>query len=338
MRVAAFRRCREVARRTHTRVHVVERGGAPFLIRRLRRRPVLVLGAVGVLAALWVFGNRIWFIQVDGGDARTQAAVLAVAAAEGLRAGTPRAAVDPVRLSAELTARIPAVAWAGIRVQGVRAEVSVAERQGTGAGEVATTGPYDLVAAADGVVERVLVLRGKALVVPGQTVVRGQVLIAGANGAVSPRGAVTALVWYHKTTEIALRRAVAVPTGRQAVRWRLLLFGWRIALGGAGLPFADYRLTTREWVIRWRSLEVPVALQALRYQEVDRIWRQLTPAEAAAEGAGQVLADLRSRLPAGARPGEPTVSAAVRGGLSVVVSVTLPAVEDIAIPRALPAH
>jgi similar to stage IV sporulation protein len=337
MRLDAFARCRPAARRTRTRVHILARGGLPFALRRIARRPVLVAGAAALAVALWVLGARVWIVQVQGGDPRTQAEVLAAAAALGLHAGTPRAAIDPSRLGDELAARVPGVAWAAIRLQGVRADLTVAERVGAGAGEVGGTGPFELVASSDGVVQRVLALRGRALVVPGQTVVRGQVLITG-EGEASPRGAVMALVWYHKTTEIALRRAISVPTGRVAVRWRLRLFGWRIGLGGAApLPFADYQLSTQEWGIRWRNLQLPVALEALRYQQVDRIWRQLTPEEAVAEGTGLALADLQSRLPAGSRPGEPEVSSGPLGGLAVVVSVTLPVEEDIATPRALPA-
>ena len=339
MRVAAFLDCREAARATHTRVHILARGGLPFLIRRIARRPVLVAGAAAVLAALWVLGARIWVVQVQGADARTQAQVLAAASALGLHAGAPRASVDSNVLSEELTARVPTIAWAAIRTQGVRATIEVAERVATGAGEAAATGPFELVAASDGVVQHVLVLRGKALVVPGQTVVRGQVLIAPENGTATPRGAVTALVWYHKTTEIALLRELSVPTGREVVRWQLQLLGWRIGLGAsAPLPFADYRLSMRQWSLRWRSLVLPLHVQSLTYQEIERIWRRLTPQEAAADGAAAAESDLRSRLPDGARPGEPTVSYTPLHGAAVVVNVTLPAEEDIAVPRALPAR
>ncbi len=335
MRLDGFRRCRRAARLPHTRVHILARGGLPFRVRRIAGRPVLVLGAVALALALWAFGTRIWVVQVQGGDPRAQVEVLAAAAALGLRAGAPRSAIDPRELSEDLAARVPAIAWAAVRIQGVRADLTIAERV-TGAGEASAAGQYDLVAAADGIVERVLALRGRAMVVPGQTVVRGQVLIAGADGA-SPRGAVTALVWYHKTTEIALRRAVSVPTGREVERWRLVLFRWRVGLGSAApLPFADYQLVTRQWSIRWRALELPIAVQSLTYRHVDRVLRQLTPQEAAGEGAAAAEADLRRQLPPGARPGEPVVSYVPLGGAAVAVSVTLPAEQDIAVPRSLP--
>ncbi len=336
MRLDGFRRCRAAARATHTRVHILDRGGLPFRLRTVAGRPVLVLGALAVVAALWVFGSRIWVVQVRGGDPRAQAEVVAAAAALGLRAGALRSAIDPGELSEDLAARVPSIAWAAVRIQGVRVDLTIAERV-TGAGESAASGPYELVAASDGIVTRVLALRGRALVVPGQTVVRGQALIAGADGQ-SPRGAVMAHVWYHKATEIALRREISVPTGREVERWRLVLFGWRIGLGAATpLPFADYQLVTRQWTIRWRALELPIALQSLTYREVDRVLRQLTPQEAAGEGAAAAEADLRRQLPAGARAGEPTFTYVPLGGAAVMVSVTLPAEEDIAVPRALPA-
>ncbi len=77
-------------------------------------------------------------------------------------------------------------------------------------------------------------------------------------------------------------------------------------------------------------------MQSLTYRQVDQVLRQLTPQEAAGEGAAAAEADLRRQLPPGARPGEPVVSYVPLGGAAVAVSVTLPAEQDIAVPRSLP--
>lgn len=340
MTVPGFRHCRRAARITHTRVHVLERLGLPFQMNRALGRPALVGGALAILIALRILSSYVWFVDVQGAQGRTLTQVVAAAAALGLRPGAPRAALDPARISARLPGIVPSVAWAALRLQGVRAVLEIAERSTAGTGGAGQpAGPVDLVAASDGIVQHVTALRGRALVAPGQTVVRGQVLIAAgrpsASGApVSARGTVTALVWYHKTAEIGLRRAVTVATGREAVRRRLRLFGWVLRLGPhPPLPFSDYRLASRTWTLTLGGVRLPVEVETLAYQEVTRHWRQLAPAEAAAEGTATAEAELRRLLPTGARAEQTTVAYRLLPGERMIVEVNLAAVEDIARAR-----
>jgi similar to stage IV sporulation protein len=342
--LADFRRLRGAARATHTRLHVLSRRGLPFLIRRLRRRRALLAVAAAAVAALHVLSGYVWIVDVRGTRSIPAWQVLAAVERLGLRPGVPKGSLDVRRVADELPLVLPGIDWAGVTVQGTRATVEVAEHaRGPGGFEQATY-PADVVASRDGVVAGVLVLAGRALVQPGDTVRRGQVLIAGrlpapdgGEALVHARGTVTARVWYDRYVEVSLHQTRVEPTGRAVVRRAVRLFGREIDLGGwRPVPFPDYRLERTTLTARWRSVTLPVALETLRYTEVTRLRRRLTEAEAKAEAERRAMADLRRVIPPGAKvlseDAQVVQVTAGRLGLSLRVEVE----EGIGIARPIP--
>ena len=73
--------------------------------------------------------------------------------------------------------QIPELKWAGVRLNGCRAVISVRERTEPDK-ESVRPGTVSLVAAEDGVITEVTVLRGQGLCHPGQAVQKGELLVS----------------------------------------------------------------------------------------------------------------------------------------------------------------
>jgi similar to stage IV sporulation protein len=354
MGLQAFRRIRPVARLTGTRLHVVGRRGLPFLARRAARRPALMAGAGAAAVAVWVLGSFVWVVDVRvQGHGRVQRwEVLAAAERLGLRPGIRKGDLDLERIATELPVLLPRVAWAAVRLQGIKATVDVVERRLPEPGEE-PFGPGDVVASKDGVVTRVLVLMGQPAVRPGQAVRAGQVLISGtfvpptAPGApgrgaaplrVGAKGSVFALVWYDTYVEVPLHQLVVVPTGRVFVRRRLVAFGRRLDLGGwRPVPFPDYTLERSSAGFAFRSTPLPFELETLRYSEVHRFIRNLADRQAEQEAEASGRAALMRRIPPEARIVRSEADVVQRTAGRLGVRVRIEAEEDIGVWRPLPA-
>src|SRR5690606_20287523 len=91
-RVAAadFPRVARAGRRLGVHVVILEKAGLPFLLIRAGRRGAFVAGGALCAALLYVLGQFVWFVRVDGTQALRPEEVLAVAAEAGLRPGVPR--------------------------------------------------------------------------------------------------------------------------------------------------------------------------------------------------------------------------------------------------------
>jgi len=273
------------------RLVLVGHGGWPLALRALRRRPWRAAWPVAALALYLALASHVWQVAVVGPQGIPKAKILAEAARLGLRQGAMRAGVDPFRLGQQLQVRVPGLIFAAVRLDGVRAVIYAApDLKPPHALPPAARGA--LFAAERGYVTRVVVLRGSPLVKAGETVVRGEPLVAPRQG--ESRGQVYARVWRRLEYTFPLRSQRTYASGRQATRWYISWSGGRQWTPlGASRPFAQARREAVVWRIPLGSVEVA------RYTYVElrtlKIVRSTTYAELRATSLA--LATMRRSMP-----------------------------------------
>lgn len=176
MGAQAFRRARRIAREQDWELRIVERSGIAFFIHRLFRRKSFVAGGFCAMIIWYALSLHVWFIGVEGVDRVEAEEVLALAGDAGLAPGALRSRLDRELVQRMLLIGMDDLVWAGVEVRGTRALIRVAERRliDTQMGR-----PGHIVAARDGIIERISVIEGHAVVEPGMTVRKGEVLITG---------------------------------------------------------------------------------------------------------------------------------------------------------------
>lgn len=145
----------------------------------LGRRWALLLGMVGVIAAMIVLPQYVIALDVEGCRTVEPSQVLRVLEEEGVGFGTWGQSIDNEQLRNRVLQRIPELRWMAVNRSGLRATVLVAERDEVPPMLDRRDRVTSLVACADGVVTQVRALNGQALCRPGDAVVKGQVLISG---------------------------------------------------------------------------------------------------------------------------------------------------------------
>ena len=160
------------------RIRIVGREGPAFQLRKLMKRPVLWIGTLVLFFGLCWASSRIWLIRIEGTERVDPAEVRTLLKEHGLSIGSrPK---GPVLITAanDLSARIYDAAWIGLDREGVTLTVKVVESQPASVKRTQNV-PSDIVAAKDGVVTAITVMRGQARVRVGDTVRAGEVLISG---------------------------------------------------------------------------------------------------------------------------------------------------------------
>ena len=156
---------------------IVREQGVGVFMTRIKRRPVLLMG-LAFLVFLTVFiPTRLILFRVDGNETISSSLILEAVCDQGIRFGAKRKNVRSEEIKNELIARIPQIAWAGINTKGCVATVSVRERSDEKSG--GDLEPGSIYAARDGIVSSVTAARGTALCAPGDSVLKGQLLISG---------------------------------------------------------------------------------------------------------------------------------------------------------------
>lgn len=196
--------------------------GAARLKRFLRARAALLPALCVCAALLYLLSGRVWVISVSGAD---EAAITQTLEALGVRPGVGKRALRMDAIGMALSAAYPEYAFFGVKAEGVC--LSVRARRADEAPEVyALSDAGDIVADEDAVIVSVSVLAGQARVKPGDTVRRGDVLIAGeerrsVDGEMRPVAASGSVVVRTWTKAASAARAYAVQrryTGRTRVK------------------------------------------------------------------------------------------------------------------------
>lgn len=310
VRIDGFFALRPYARRAMCRIRVIEKTGAPFYGRRLRRRHALLIGALLCGALLYVLSGFVWTISIEGCETVTQAEIMTLLEQNGLQIGARTSAIDPNAVRNTILKHTDQLAYLAINLRGSHAQVIVRER-GVVRDELDINTPCDVVADKTGVIEKLIVRSGTAMTEVGKTIEAGQPLAAGT--MLSQQGETwlvhadaEAIIRTWRTVRLALSDEIdaAVPTGRTKTRYALIIGSKRLNLYLVeSEPFACYdKKVEKKSLSVSENLRFPLTLVVETYVELER-----TPAELSEEKCAETLHErLRDLLARQAKDAEVT--------------------------------
>ncbi|MBM7855717.1 hypothetical protein JOC37_002131 [Desulfohalotomaculum tongense] len=326
VRLSGIKPLRHIARSTGSRFKIESREGMPFVFQRMKKRKVLVVGALIFLAVLYMLSSFIWFIEVTGTSKLAPKEVLKAARQAGLAPGVMKRSVDTSAVERAVKDRLPTVSWVGVYIKGTKAVVEIVEKkipEGVGNQQ-----PAHIVAKKAGLVKEILVLSGQPAVKEGDTVVAGQVLISGEiipaekpeselndqmpeeipapiaqPKYVHARGMVRARVWYEGYGEAQLVEKGKRPSGKRVERVCMKIAGKEIILKGPQeIPFQEYETKQEvKSLPKWRNISIPVEVINIQYLELVPYRDQRTLSEARKLAEEKALSAVRAKMPDGAR-------------------------------------
>lgn len=176
VRSSAFNALKAIAEDNNYELGVVEKRGLPFFKGRLKRRIGFIGGALLFIFALYVMSSFVWFIEVTGNNNITTEQIMKTCSENGVFRGALKSSFVRNEVEEEILREIPQLSYIEINIRGVKAEIKVVEKVLPQEG---ITGPCNIVAAKDGIVEDILVLEGQAVTRIGATVNKGDILISG---------------------------------------------------------------------------------------------------------------------------------------------------------------
>lgn len=175
-----FWELRPIAKKTGTRVAILERYGLPFFLPKLLRRKVFVLGLI-LAVAFWILSSSfIWDIQLEGNYQITEDMFRSFLQANQVTVGMRKDNLDIEELEKQIRRQFPQVTWASAKLTGTRLHIDIKENDAPivieeDAGEEG----MDLVAEYDGVIVEMIVRSGVPKAAIGDTVEKGAVLVEG---------------------------------------------------------------------------------------------------------------------------------------------------------------
>jgi similar to stage IV sporulation protein len=224
----------------------------------------LLIGAVLFILTLYIMSSFVWFIQVSGNNKVDRNRILMTAAHYGIHVGAAKWNFSRTAVEEAMLRDINELTYVECDIRGVKVNIKVVEKI---LPDNNITGPCNIVANKDGVVEEVLVLDGQAHVKAGDVVARGDTLISGIVFPTAPppeiegippsnkgphqvraRGQVKARTWYEGYGECSRKSEEKVFTGKQFTQIYLESPWKKILLKGSEEnPFAIYDQSEVLW-------------------------------------------------------------------------------------------
>lgn len=324
---AAWRKLRPILREVGVQWHVERRRGAPFFLAGFRRRYALLLGLLLCAGLVGLNALFVWDVQVTGNETVPTERIVRALERNGVGWGTFAFSVRPQNVCNHVLLEVPELAWLTVNIRGCRANVQVVERVQKPPLD-ARDEPCNLVANKAALVTRVLAYDGRACVLPGQTVLRGALLVAGAvetegteNPSVASRllsgsGEVWGRTWYELSVRVPLTEEVKCDSGEEERRYFLLRGENRVKIFGKG---SSQKGMECDKITKSIPLTLPggMALPVVLVQETLRPYTTVTVSRSreTAQAAGEAYLDayLRSLLDENGSVTSERFACAVRG-------------------------
>lgn len=348
IRSSGYEALKAIAAENGYKLSIVSKHGLPVYKSIVKRRVGFILGGLFFVIALYIITSFIWFVELDGNERIDPERILSAAARHGVRQGAPKWTFNRLWVEEQILRDIGDLSYIKIDIRGVRARIEVVEKIVVPEQEI--TGPSDMVAARNGIVEKILVLDGQASVEEGQVVSKGDILISGyVTPILSPyspppkepllpyqtraRGVVKARVWYEGYGECPMKSEYLVLSGHKAYQVRLLTPLGEYSLWGRRRPQFEHE----EALLNSKSIKTPVGSFALTYGEYrEQRLEIITHSESAATEIARekALESLESQVGPSPQIVESKISVLSYPSDAILrIKIAVEIIEDIAISR-----
>ena len=250
MNIKDFKRIRPIVFKTKVRVSVLKKYGLPFYFKKAKKRRALIAGMLLLSVMAFISSGFIWSVEINSEDEEVTNELINAIDLAGVHIGAYKPFLpEGEKIKSIIMNNTDNIVWAWVYIKGTKAVVDF--KEGIPAPKVVDRSvPCDIVARRDGVITEVVEKNGESRVVSGDTVAKGDLLIAGTleipggeYKTVHSIGDVYARVWHEKSGEYKLYVENEIPTGNKKDFITLKLFSKCIDLYvDENIPYSDYSI------------------------------------------------------------------------------------------------
>ncbi|MBU3803425.1 MAG: sporulation protein YqfD [Candidatus Cellulosilyticum pullistercoris] len=174
-----FKAMKQDARKTRSRLKIVEKYGLPFFTYRYKKRKLFAIGIGIFIMMLWLLSSFVWLVEVEGSHRINSLDIIHTLEENGYSTGNWKGKMNLREAETILLKHYPDIIWVGIDYEGTRMIVRVAESILPPTMNALDIAPSSLIAKRDALITYIAVEKGKPMVKAGDIVKKGDMLVAG---------------------------------------------------------------------------------------------------------------------------------------------------------------
>ena len=241
-----YKKLKNIAKKTKTRINIQSKKGMPFLLHRYRKRKIFVGLLAIIFIALFMMSKFIWNIEIKGNTRISKTEIMEELNKNGLKIGTYKRKLNANSVINKVRLDRGDIAWIGIDIEGTNAIVEIKET--SEAPEIIDENEYcNIVSNKEGMITKINVQNGTAVVKEGDIVKEGDTLVLGyLEGKytgiryVHAKADIEAKIWYSKKEKVFLKQQIQVPTGATEQKYTLNINNFKINFYKTLSKFENY--------------------------------------------------------------------------------------------------
>lgn len=241
-----YKRLKSIAKKTKSKISIQSKKGIPFILHKYRKRKIFVALLAIIVIALFVMSRFIWNIEIRGNERIHREEIIEELNKQGLKIGTYKRRINANSIINRVRLNRNDIAWMGIDLEGTNVIVEIKET--SRAPEIIDENEYcNIVANKEGMITKISVQNGTAVVKEGDIVKVGDILVLGyLEGKytgiryVHAKADIEAKIWYSKKEKVFLKQQIQVPTGATEEKYTLNINNFKINFYKTLSKFKNY--------------------------------------------------------------------------------------------------
>ena len=263
-----------IARKTNCKVKILRKRGGPFLLNRYKKRKLFAIFLILILALIFTSSRYVWNVYISIKDNLELENISEDIENLGITRGIPKNRIDTEKVINELRLQRDDIAWVGLDIVGTSVKISIVKADKS-PDIIKNTDYCNIVAKKAGTIQKITAQNGTAVVNVGDTVQKGDILIAGYMEGkytdtryVHSLGEVDAIILYEKSKEVRFNQDIYHYTGNEENKYEISFNTWKIKLYKNFSKFNLYEITTEEKNIKLLdNFYLPISIKKITNKE-----------------------------------------------------------------------
>ena len=299
-----FKNIVEIAKKTNCKVKILKKRGMPFLLNRYKKRKIFCILFIIILMLIYISSRYVWNIEIKVENNLEIENISQDLETAGLKKGILKKKIDTVQIINNLKIERDDIAWVGIDIKGTNVEVSLVKADE--APEIIDKSEYcNIVATKAGIITSIVTQNGTALVNVGDTVQKGDILIAGyMEGKYTDTrylhalGEVEAKVSYEKSKEKTFNEDIYNNTGKTENKYIISLGNKEIKLYKSFSEFELYKSEeTKKNLKIAKDFYLPITITKIKNYEQTKEKKTYSIEEVINNAIKEMEPDIESKIP-----------------------------------------
>ena len=298
IRIKDYKRIKEIAKKTKSKIKIENKKGLPFLLYKYRKRKIFLGLFIIVIIGLIATSNFIWNIEITGNINIGTQELIEVLNKNGLKIGTNKNKIDVNLLINNIRLQRHDIAWIGINMKGTNAIIEIKEADS--APDIINEDEFcNIISDKTGMISKINVQNGTSNVELGDIVKPGDMLVLGymegkytGKRYVHSSADIEAKVWYSKKDKFYYKQEIKVPTGATEDKYTLNINNFKINFYKTLSKFQNYdTINENKKLMLFPNFYLPIEIIKTTNYEYEKKQKTFTEEEIL-ESATKELADI----------------------------------------------